>query len=130
MYGAEIRGSSPGEGLKKSAEAFYVLIDRVKKKHPDMKIENCGSGAMRSDNGTLRHFELQSTSDQEFYDLNPSIASGYAACIMPEKAGIWALSLIHKMCIRDRSGLIRIRYRFMRFKRAWMSMRTKPVWTH
>lgn len=45
---------------------------------------------MRSDNGTLRHFELQSTSDQEFYELNPSIASGYAACIAPEKAGIWS----------------------------------------
>lgn len=34
MLGAEIRGSSVGEGLKKSAEAFYALIDRVKKKHP------------------------------------------------------------------------------------------------
>ena len=90
MLGAEIRGSSVGEGLKKSAEAFYALIDRVKKKYPDLKIENCGSGAMRSDNGTLRHFELQSTSDQELYELNPSIASGYAACIAPEKAGIWA----------------------------------------
>ncbi len=90
MYGAQMDGSSPAEGLKKSAEAFYSLIDGVKAKYPDLKIENCGSGAMRCDNGTLRHFELQSTSDQEYYFFNPSIASGMAACIAPEKAGIWS----------------------------------------
>ncbi len=90
LYGAEIRGSSPAEGLKKHTEAFYAFIDRIKKKYPDLKIENCGSGAMRCDTGTLRHFELQSTTDQEFYDLNPAIISGMAAVLPPEKAGIWS----------------------------------------
>lgn len=90
MYGAEIRGSSPAEGLKKHTEAFYALIDRIKHKYPDLSIENCGSGAMRCDTGTLRHFEMQSTSDQEFYYFNPAIASGMAACLPPEKAGIWS----------------------------------------
>lgn len=90
MYGAEINGSSPAEGLKKHTEAFYALIDRVQKKYPDLYIENCGSGAMRCDTGTLRHFELQSTSDQELYYNNPSIISGSAAYLAPEKAGIWS----------------------------------------
>lgn len=90
MYGAEMKGSSPAEGLKKHIEAFYALIDKIQAKYPDMYIENCGSGAMRSDTGTLRHFNLQSTSDQEFYYLNPSIISGSCANLAPEKAGIWS----------------------------------------
>ncbi len=90
MLGAEMDGCSPADGLKQAAEAFYALIDRVKAKYPDLKIENCGSGAMRCDNGTLRHFELQSTSDQEFYFFNPSVVSGMAGCLAPEKAGIWS----------------------------------------
>lgn len=90
MLGAEMNGSSPAEGLKKHIESFYTFIDRIKKKYPDLYIENCGSGAMRCDTGTLRHFELQSTSDQEIYYLNPSIISGSCAYMAPEKAGIWA----------------------------------------
>lgn len=90
MYGAQMRGASPAEGLKKHVDAFYAFIDRIKSKYPDLYIENCGSGAMRCDTGTLRHFNLQSTSDQEFYYLNPSIISGSCAYLAPEKAGIWS----------------------------------------
>lgn len=90
MLGCEIRGSSPAEGLKKHIEAFYKFIDKIQAKYPDLMIENCGSGAMRCDTGTLRHFQLQSTSDQEFYYLNPSIVSGSLAYLAPEKAGVWS----------------------------------------
>ena len=90
MIGHELRGSSPAEGLKKCTEAFYALIDKIQAKYPDMYIENCGSGAMRCDTGTLRHFQLQSTSDQEFYFFNPSIISGSLGYLAPEKAGVWS----------------------------------------
>ena len=45
---------------------------------------------MRSDSGTLRHFHLQSTSDQELYRNYPSIVCGSMALMPPEKAGIWS----------------------------------------
>lgn len=90
MYGAQMRGTSAAEGYKKHVEAFYAFIDKIKAKYPDLYIENCGSGGMRCDTGTLRHFELQSTSDQEYYYLNPSIISGSCAYLAPEKAGIWS----------------------------------------
>ncbi len=90
MIGHELRGSSPAEGLKKHTEALYALIDNIQAKYPDMYIENCGSGAMRCDTGTLRHFQLQSTSDQEFYFFNPSIVSGSLGYLAPEKAGVWS----------------------------------------
>ena len=53
-------------------------------------MENCGSGALRSDNKTLKRFSLQSSSDQEFYFNNPSIVMGTMLQMPPEKAGIWS----------------------------------------
>lgn len=90
LIGAQTDGVCNATGLKRATDAFYSLIDEVKAKHPDLKIENCGSGAMRCDNGTLSHFELQSTSDQEQYTWNSSIVSGALSVMPPEKAGIWA----------------------------------------
>jgi len=90
LIGAEIGGSCPAVGLRKTIDAFYDFIDEVQNDYPDLMMENCGSGAMRCDNGTLSRFHLQSTSDQEFYYKNPSIASGTLAYLAPEKAGIWS----------------------------------------
>lgn len=82
-------GELPAYGLEKNNEYFIKFIEGIKHRHPDLIIENCGSGAMRSDNDTLKHFDLQSTSDQENYRLNPSIVGGTLALMPPEKAGIW-----------------------------------------
>lgn len=81
---------SPAQGARQSSRAFQRFIDRVSSSFPDLTIENCGSGGLRCDNATLRHFALQSTSDQEDYLLTPSILMGCAAIMPPEKAGIWA----------------------------------------
>ncbi len=81
---------SLSEGLAENTKAFYRFVDYIREKYPDMIIENCGSGAMRSDAEALSHFHLQSISDQEVYTCNPSIISGSLAQIPPEKAGIWS----------------------------------------
>lgn len=86
----DAEGIAPAEGLIRNYEAFSSFIDDVRAKHPDLIIENCGSGACRADNGTLKHFFLQSTSDQEYYFWNPSIIVGSAPHFTPEKSGIWA----------------------------------------
>lgn len=77
-------------GLMKSYKAFCSLIDEIYRRHPDIIIENCGSGAMRCDNETLRHFDLQSISDQEIFYYNPSIINGMMAVMPIEKMGIWS----------------------------------------
>lgn len=81
---------SASEGLRQTTEAFYGFIDYIREKYPDLLIENCGSGAMRTDHGIMPHFHLCSTSDQELFWNNPSILSGTIACIAPEKCGAWA----------------------------------------
>lgn len=87
--GADNFGESNGEFLENNWREFVKFIDSLKEKYPDLIIENCAGGAKRSDWGTLKHFAIQSTSDQENYVKNPSIISGSVALMPPEKAGIW-----------------------------------------
>lgn len=82
-------------GLETHHRAAMAFYDDLKASFPDLLLENCGSGAMRCDFGTLRHFDLQSTSDQELYYFYPSIAMGALANIPPERAGIWAYPFPH-----------------------------------
>ena len=83
-------GNSCAEGLIRNTDAFYSFINELYVEFPDLVIENCGSGAMRDENKTLRRFALQSTSDQEIYYNNPSIIIGSSILMPPEKAGIWS----------------------------------------
>lgn len=83
-------GEDFNENNRKNSEAVYAFVDEIYRRHPDMIIENCGSGAMREDNGTLSHFHLQSTSDQEMYYNYPSIAASAMSLMPPEKAANWA----------------------------------------
>jgi alpha-galactosidase len=53
-------------------------------------LENCGSGALRSDFAMLSHLQLQSTSDQQDPLLYPMIAVGALVHILPEQAASWA----------------------------------------
>ena len=71
-------------------KAICDFIDELYKRYPDMIIENCGSGGMREDNGTLSHYHLQSTSDQELYYNYASISAASNAIMPPEKAANWA----------------------------------------
>lgn len=88
--GCDNSGHSYAYGLVENTKAFYSFIDKITKKFADLIIENCGSGAMRCDNGTLKHFYLQSSSDQEMFNNNPSIVWGMQRCMLPEKTGIWS----------------------------------------
>lgn len=83
-------GESPAEGAIQNANAFYDFCDELYAKFPDLIIENCASGALRSDNKMLMRSSVQSISDQELYENNPSIVMGSMAQMPPEKAGIWA----------------------------------------
>lgn len=79
-----------GEEMRLQSLAFIKFIDMIKAKYPDLIIENCASGSMRTDGAMMRHFELVSVSDQEHYYNNPSILAGMQACVQPEKCGSWA----------------------------------------
>ncbi len=83
-------GQSGAHAHAEHVKAYLAFIDEAIATHPGLMIENCNSGANRCDHGTLAHFHIQSTSDQEFYDRYPSIIQGMCALMPPERAGIWA----------------------------------------
>ncbi|MDQ0744131.1 alpha-galactosidase [Clavibacter sp. B3I6] len=88
--GTDLDASSVGAGLLDHNRALLAWLSDVLDRHPDLILENCGSGAMRSDAAMLRVLQLQSTSDQQDPLLYPMIAVGALAHILPEQAGNWA----------------------------------------
>ena len=81
---------SYSEALADHSKAVSEFFTHIQKKYPDLIIEACGSGGLRSDLSVLRQDYLESLSDQEYYYMNPSILVGSAACYLPEKAGSWS----------------------------------------
>ena len=83
-------GNSLGIGVNKAINAFLSFVDDVKETFPDLIIENCASGAMRSDYGALSHFDIQSLTDQEDFVMNHAITVGSLLNILPEHMGVWS----------------------------------------
>ena len=88
--GTDLDAESVGDGLLQHNRALLTWLDGVLDRHPTLVLENCGSGALRSDFGMLSRLQLQSTSDQQDPLLYPMIAVGALVHILPEQAAHWA----------------------------------------
>lgn len=89
-FNAALRWITDANTIFENHRAAMNFYESLKAKFPDLYLENCGSGAMRSDYGTLKYFCTQSMSDQEIYYFNPPVLQGMFANILPEQAGVWA----------------------------------------
>lgn len=88
--GTEWLAAAAGDGLLGHIRAVGDWLDDVQRRHPELLIENCSSGAMRADYALLSRTHLQSTTDQQDFRLYPPIAASAPASILPEQAGNWA----------------------------------------
>lgn len=88
--GTDSGADSAGHGLLEQNRAHTAWLDGVRRRHPDLLLENCASGAMRADDAMLSRSTLQSTSDQQNPLLYPPIAAGALVSIVPEQAANWA----------------------------------------
>lgn len=88
--GTDHDAPSRGEGQLEAGRAYLEWIDDLHARHPDLTIETCSSGAMRSDWATVSHSQIQSTSDQTDYIQYANIAASAPAIMLPEQAGNWA----------------------------------------
>lgn len=91
--GTEVNSDSLGDGLLEHNRAYLGWIETIKKKYPDLILENCGSGGMRMEYAQLSRFHLQSVSDQEDYRHTAYIAAGAPTAVIPEQAAIWSYPL-------------------------------------
>jgi hypothetical protein len=88
--GTDIDATSPGDGLLQHNRAHLAWLDSVLDRHPDLVLENCGSGAMRMDFAMLSRLQLQSTSDQQDPQTYAPIAAVAPLMMLPEQAANWA----------------------------------------
>jgi Alpha-galactosidase len=88
--GTELDAAAAGDGLLGHSRAFVRWLGDIQRRHPQLLIEHCSSGAMRMDYAYLQHCHLQSTSDQQDFRLYPPIAASAPLSVLPEQAGNWA----------------------------------------
>lgn len=87
--GSDLDTDSVGDAMLEHYRAFYGWIQEMYRRHPDLVVEACSSGAQRMDYGILSLHSLQSTSDQTDYINNSYIAANVASAVAPEQAGMW-----------------------------------------
>jgi len=91
FYGIDSNNKGRIAELEKANKYITVLYDEIKKACKGITIENCASGAMRSDFFINKHSDIQSFSDSEVYYKYPAIISGSLAHTLPEQLGIWTV---------------------------------------
>jgi len=88
--GTDVHADTPGDGLLDHNRAYLRWIAGVFDRHPQLTIENCGSGGMRMDYAMLGQHSIQSVTDQMDYRFNAVIAASAASAVTPEQAAIWS----------------------------------------
>ncbi|GAB3812409.1 hypothetical protein GCM10028820_05290 [Tessaracoccus terricola] len=88
--GTDHASQSVGDGLLEHNRAHLAWLDSLLDRHPQLVIENCGSGAMRADGALLSRLQLQSTSDQQDPLLYPPVTASAPMSMLPEQAASWA----------------------------------------
>lgn len=88
--GAENNADSFGDGLLQHIRAFYLWIDRIHERHPNLIWENCAAGGLRNDYGILSHAQLQSSSDLDEYHMYSALVTGCSATTLPEQMAVWS----------------------------------------
>jgi alpha-galactosidase len=88
--GTDHAATSVGAGLLGHNRAHLGWLDGVLDRHPALVLENCSSGAMRTDFALLSRLQLQSTTDQQDPMRYPPIAATAPLSMLPEQAANWA----------------------------------------
>jgi len=89
-WGAESLNTSAGLGLLEHNRAVVAWYKEISEKHPELIVENCGSGGCRMDYAMLSQTQLQSSSDQTDYKKYPAILVGALAAVVPEQLAAWS----------------------------------------
>lgn len=92
--GTDCNAESLGSGLLRHCRRYLTWLEELMDRHPDLVVENCASGGMRTDYAMLSRCSIHSTSDQTHYDLYSSISAMAGSAITPEQAAIWSYPLI------------------------------------
>lgn len=91
--GTDHDADSPGQGLLEHGRAYLAWLEGVRRRHPQVTFENCGSGGCRMDYATLGQCQVQSSSDLQDYRRYPTLLVGALAAVLPEQLAVWSYPL-------------------------------------
>lgn len=93
--GTEYNSESAGNGLLGHNRAYIKWLKGVRKRYPNLILENCASGGNRMDYLSMSISDMQSTSDQVKYHIYPYIAANMMSALLPEQAAVWSYPAAH-----------------------------------
>lgn len=82
---------SLGEGLRQSVEASRSFFERIRRKIPELVIENCSSGGHRLEPSMQAVSSMSSFSDAHECVTIPIIAANVQRAVLPRQSQIWAV---------------------------------------
>lgn len=82
---------SLGEGLRKQIEGQYRFFESIRRRLPELVIENCSSGGHRLEPSMLARTAMSSFSDAHEIPEIPIIAANLHRLILPRQSQIWAV---------------------------------------
>ena len=94
-------GHGEGDGLYWHYMGYYQFLHDVHKKYPQLIIENCGSGGMRTDLGILSYAHYAYMSDHDYVDNHFQCLWGATSFIHPALC----YQFTQSECISDHNGI-------------------------
>lgn len=82
---------SLGEGLRRQVEGSYRFFETIRKRLPDLVIENCSSGGHRLEPSMLARTAMSSFSDAHELVEIPIIAANLHRLLLPRQNQVWAV---------------------------------------
>lgn len=91
--GNEREADSPGDGLLRHQRAYLDWLQDTFHRYPDLVIENCSAGGLRTDYAMMAIHSLASSSDQEDCREYSTIAANAPSACTPEQSAVWSYPL-------------------------------------
>jgi alpha-galactosidase len=89
--GCDSLNGSIGEGLREHLAGVQRFFDQLRKKIPDLVIENCASGGHRLEPSMLARSSMSSFSDAHETVEIPLIAANLHKLVLPQQSQVWAV---------------------------------------
>ncbi|XID93118.1 alpha-galactosidase [Paenibacillaceae bacterium WGS1546] len=85
-------GHGPDEGLVAHYEGLYRVLETVRGKYPEVVLENCSSGGLRTDLGMMAHMHLNFLSDPDYSEHQLQAFWAATLSLPPQKCLHWMWS--------------------------------------
>lgn len=93
-------GHGEGDGLYEHYIGYYMLLDRIREKYPEVLLENCSSGGLRLDLGMLKRTHMSFLSDPDYTEHSMQLIWGASTMFHPSVCLHWSWSQTRE-CFRE-----------------------------